>query len=184
MSVINQSHRESPLGRISVLHLLMEGNYDKFELTPQNGQCHFGHYMAMTALMFLICATAALVWAVTIGKFPNPAIGFGWVALTITIMVEIMSPVPYRAINDLIRNVQLQERKNGLVATEGWWLYVHYFVLRNHPLLNTWKVLIRISVITIPVIGAMIVYPVLNTGMFATIILMYYTSWKFTYLTE
>lgn len=55
----------------------------------------------------------------------------------------LLYPVPGGVIKSVIKDVHNAEDSDGLEKTPPFWIYFHYFILRNHPLLSGWAFIVR-----------------------------------------
>lgn len=61
-------------------------------------------------------------------------------------LVDLCLPIPPTGISTVIKNVQQSELKDDLTQTADFWIYLHYFVFRNHPLLSKLVLLRRMAI--------------------------------------
>lgn len=116
---------------------MSECDMSKFSLKPpQSG-------VVVTGLFSFLCVLILLLFNMlgfAICGYEN----FDHVSWDITLMVYYVAqfmlflclPIPLDGITMVIDEVQKAEQKDDLQVTPRFWIYFHYFILRNHPLLS------------------------------------------------
>lgn len=181
MSVVHP-HRKSVFSHFQIPQIFVEGSYKKFGIRPDKGDSNFLACVLFTILFGCLSMSLSSLLIIGFGVFVSDAFSLMSVALLLTIIVEILAPVPYKVAKGVIKEVISTEVRDNLNPSEKWWIYTHYFIFRNHPLLNKWMVFLRVFCVSVFPVVYTIWKPHVLSGGFMTAALLMYLSYKLSYL--
>lgn len=143
-------HR-SILSNISGEWMFSESQLEKFKVRAGDTEVFW------TCIFSLVWATLSSICSVLIFSITSEHTNaFSWhelyamsamIPMLVSVfLVELCLPIPPNGITTVIQSVQQSESNDNLTQTADFWIYLHYFVFRNHPLLSKLVLLRRLAI--------------------------------------
>lgn len=116
--------------------LCSEGEHHHFKI--RNPRFDIGLVLLMAALFSLLGVLVAALCVLGLSETfsLDPLYITLVINCTLFVLAEFVSPIPHDAMGNVITDVQYSEKRDNLSKTPRFWIYFHYFLMRNHPMLS------------------------------------------------
>lgn len=145
--------------------------YRKFKVKPDS--LNFMVFIAAVVIT-MVCSLLGILLVEVKFEVLTMASCFVLVPYLVMVFLEVFYPMPDAVIQQVTRDVKYSERRDNLEPTSDGWIFLYYFVLRNHPLLSKWRLLGKLSIMTLLFLVPAFVIGSVGYALFSSFVMILY----------
>lgn len=174
-------HRIFNFKLIGLDAIVSDQPYRKFKVKPD--RLNFMVFIAAVVITILFGLMGILLIGEVIAALTTASC-FVLLPYFAMVILEVFYPMPDVVIQQVTRDVKCSERRDNLDPTSDAWIFLYYFVLRNHPLLSKWRLLGKLSIMTLLFIVPAFVIGNVGYALFSSFVMILYSITKIVLQSE